>query len=86
MTAGEEPDEETFSAWTVVRAVFDVLTDRGLHPTLGASGDPGEAAAQLLRALGVTPSAESSAPITHDVRQQLADLRAAYMDEPGVSD
>lgn len=81
MASDEQPVEETFSAWTVVRAVFDMLTDQGLHPVLGGSGDPGEAAEQLLRSLGVTPSAQCSAPITHDVRQELADLRAAFLDE-----
>jgi uncharacterized protein (DUF362 family) len=81
MTREDEPPEETYSAWTVVHAVFDMLTDQGLHPVLGGDRDPGESAADLLRALGITPSAQCSAPITHDVRQELADLREAFMGE-----
>lgn len=81
MTSPDEPPEETYSAWTVVHAVFDMLTEQGLHPTLGGARDPGESAEDLLRALGITPSAQSSAPITHDVRQELAELREAFMNE-----
>ncbi len=41
-------DDETYNPWTIVNAVFHQLADAGLHPVLGTTGDPGEAAAALL--------------------------------------
>jgi hypothetical protein len=72
----DEP-AETFNPWSVVNLVFGHLAAQGLHPTLGEAGDPGPPAAQLLRALGIEPAAEGSRQLAQDVRQQLADLRAA---------
>ena len=48
-------DNESYNPWTVVNLVFNHLVEQGYHPVLGESGHPGEPAAQLLRALGVTP-------------------------------
>ncbi len=70
------PDEpETFNPWTVVNVVFRHLVDAGLHPVLGETGDPGPPAAQLLRALGITPAAEGDRQQLQRVRAQLAELR-----------
>lgn len=70
------PDEaETFNPWTVVNVVFRHLVDAGLHPVLGETGDPGTPAAQLLRALGITPAAEGDRRHVLRVREQLAELR-----------
>lgn len=78
----DEATEETYSQWTVVRLVFDHLAEQGLHPMFAAeAGDPGEHAAELLRALGITPSAQGDARVARNVRDELADLRRAYMDE-----
>lgn len=74
-------DAETYSPWTVVNLVFTHLADNGLHPVLGEAGDPGAPAADLLRALGITPSREGDSRMSSDVRRQLADLRAAVMDD-----
>lgn len=78
----DEPSEETYNPWTVVHLVFGHLAEQGLHPTLGDSGDPGEPAAALLRALGIAPTAQGDSRIAEDVRQELADLRATLLDEP----
>jgi hypothetical protein len=78
---GEEQAQESYSPWTIVSLVFDHLAEIGLHPTLGDSGDPGRPASDLLRALGITPTAQGDARITEGVRQELADLRAAVMDD-----
>ena len=81
MFADETP-EETYSQWTVVRLVFDHLAEQGLHPVLGESGDPAEPAAELLRALGITPTVRGDSRVAQHVRDELAELRAAVMDEP----
>ena len=52
---------ETYNPWTIVNVVFDHLVEHGFHPTLGAGGHPGEPAAALLRALGVSPTVEGDA-------------------------
>nr|WP_034276468.1 hypothetical protein [Haloechinothrix halophila] len=65
----------------MVNVVFGHLVEQGLHPTFGDNGDPGEHAAKLLHALGVTPTAEGDARIQHDVHEELAQLRAVLMDE-----
>lgn len=77
----EETPEETYSHWTVVRLVFDHLAAEGLHPALGAGGDPGEAAAALLRTLGIEPTAHGDSRVAQGVRAELAELRSALMDE-----
>ena len=48
-------DNEYYNPWTIVNLVFGHLVEQGYHPVLGDSGHPGEPAAQLLRALGITP-------------------------------
>jgi hypothetical protein len=78
------PDEqpvETYNPWSVVNLVFHHLADQGLHPVLGGTGDPGPPATQLLRTLGIEPVPEGNRQVSHDVRQQLADLRAAVFGE-----
>ena len=84
-------DAETFNPWSIVNQVFHHLVANGLHPTLGAGGDPGAPAAELLRALGIEPAAEGDRQVSLNVRRQLADLRSAVfhggiagpLDEPG---
>jgi hypothetical protein len=68
--------------------VFHHLAGQGLHPMLGETGDPGEPAAQLLRALGIEPAAEGNRKVSQNVRQHLAEIRAAMLgeaDAPGES-
>jgi hypothetical protein len=71
-----QPATETYSPWTVVNLVFGHLAEEGLHPTLGSGGNPGEHAAQLLRALGITPAHEGDSRIGAATREKLAELRA----------
>lgn len=73
------PDEETYNPWTVVNLVFSHLAEQGLHPILGSAGDPGEPAAALLRALGITPALEGDARTSAAVRDELAELRATVL-------
>ncbi|MGH3432736.1 MAG: hypothetical protein ACRDQB_07865 [Thermocrispum sp.] len=77
-----EHPEETYNPWTVVNLVFGHLAEKGLHPVLGESGDPGEPAAALLRALGITPAAEGDARRSRAVQDELAALRATVFDDP----
>jgi hypothetical protein len=85
MTAELEP-EQTYNPWTIVNVVFHHLVDQGFHPVLGSAGHPGEPAAALLRAMGITPTVEGDARTSQDIRNQLADLRATMLpqqpDEP----
>lgn len=77
-----EPAEvETYNPWTVVNLVFHQLAREGLHPVLGAAGDPGEPAAALLRALGIEPAAEGNRQVVRDIREHLATLREAVLGE-----
>ena len=72
------PREETYNPWSIVNLVFRHLADEGLHPVLGESGDPGKPAAELLKALGITPAAEGNRQVTARVGDELARLRAAF--------
>ena len=75
------PPGETFNPWTVVNLVFHHLADEGLHPVLGESGDPGPPAAELLRALGIQPSAEGNHRNSQEIQDQLAELRNIFFGE-----
>ena len=75
---GESSREETFNPWSIVNLVFNHLAEEGLHPVLGDAGDPGRPAADLLRALGIRPAAEGNRQASDQVKQQLAELRAAF--------
>jgi hypothetical protein len=77
----DEPSIETYNPWTIVNLVFHHLVEHGLHPTLGDAGHPGDPAAALLRALGVTPTVEGDARVTAGNREKLAELRASMLDE-----
>jgi hypothetical protein len=74
--------DETYNHWTIVNLVFHHLAAQGLHPVLGGAGNPGEAAADLLRALGIEPVPEGNRRVADDVKQRLADLRAAVFESP----
>ena len=76
------PADETYSPWTIVNAVFHQLADAGLHPVLGGAGDPGEAAAALLVALGIRPSTPGDSPRLQDNEPELAALRKAVFGDP----
>ena len=76
---------ETYNPWSIVNLVFGHLADAGLHPVLGETGDPGAPAAELLRALGITPTAEGDARVAENAKDRLAELRAAYERSHGVS-
>jgi hypothetical protein len=82
VTASDGTQPETYSPWTIVNVVFAHLVDEGLHPILGDSGHPGEPAADLLRALGITPTIEGDARTSQEIRQHLAELRAAVLEDP----
>ena len=77
MSRPDEDQPETFNPWSIVNLVYHHLAAQGLHPVLGDRGDPGRPAADLLRALGIEPAAEGNRQISHDVREQLAEIRAA---------
>jgi hypothetical protein len=80
----DRPDdlpEETYNPWSVVNLVFHHLAAQGLHPVLGEAGDPGGPAAALLRALGIEPAAEGNRQVSRDVKDQLAQIRAAVFGE-----
>lgn len=73
-----DEQDETYNPWSIVNLVFDHLAGAGLHPILGAAGDPGQPAAALLQALGIQPAPEGNRQISLDTRQHLAELRAAF--------
>jgi hypothetical protein len=68
---------ETFNPWSVVNVVFEHLAEKGLHPVLGETGDPGRPAADLLRALGIQPAAEGNRKDSQHIQDHLAELRDA---------
>jgi hypothetical protein len=72
---------EMYNPWSVVNLVFNHLAEEGLHPVLGATGDPSVPAAQLLRAFGIEPGQDSDGPAATLARDELARLRATMMDE-----
>jgi hypothetical protein len=82
MDAGDEtahsPNQETYNPWSIVNLVFHHLAEQGLHPVLGEAGDPGRPAADLLRALGVTPAKEGSRQASEQTKRDLAAIRDAF--------
>ena len=77
-TSPPAPDQETFNPWSIVNLVFHHLASQGLHPILGEAGDPGAPAADLLRALGIRPTAEGNRMESEQRKQRLAEIRAAF--------
>jgi hypothetical protein len=80
-SSGSGSGVESYNPWSVVNLVFHHLAAQGLHPVLGSAGYPGAPAAELLRCLGIQPAAEGNRQVVDGVRQQLADIRAAMLDE-----
>jgi hypothetical protein len=74
----EHAQEDAYNPWSIVNLVFRHLADEGLRPVLGESGDPGKPAADLLRALGITPAFESRPHVVTGVSDELARLREAF--------
>ena len=73
-----EGQEETYNPWSIVNLVFRHLAGEGLHPVLGETGDPGEPAAALLRALGIMPANEGSRQASAQTKEELSRLREAF--------
>jgi hypothetical protein len=74
-------EAETYNPWSVVNLVFTHLADEGLHPVLGGSGDPGAAASDLLRALGIEPSAEGNREVVREIRAHLEQIRTVMFEQ-----
>jgi len=81
VAAAAAEEAETYNPWSIVNLVFHHLAERGLHPVLGGSGDPGPPAAELLLALGIEPAAEGNRQVMRDVREHLATIRTAVLGE-----
>ncbi len=75
---GESIHPETFNPWSIVNLVFHHLAAEGLHPVLGEAGDPGAPAAELLRALGITPAAEGNRQASEHTKRDLERIRAVF--------
>jgi hypothetical protein len=81
MSAAHDPEAESYNPWSVVNLVFTHLTDQGLHPVLGETGDPGPPARALLAALGIEPAPEGNREVMRGVRAHLAEIRAAMFED-----
>ena len=79
-------EAESYNPWSVVNLVFNHLTDQGLHPVLGESGDPGPPARALLEALGIEPAPEGNREVMRDVRAHLAEIREAMFESDEAAD
>lgn len=77
---------ESYNPWSVVNLVFTHLTDQGLHPVLGESGDPGPPAHALLLALGIEPRAEGNREVMRGVRAHLEEIRTAVFETSDPDD
>ncbi len=69
---------ESYNPWSVVNLVFHHLAEQGLHPRLGEPGNPGAAATDLLRALGIEPQAEGDHRVRQGIHARLSELREAF--------
>jgi hypothetical protein len=77
-SSSSSDNPETYNPWSIVNLVFHHLAAEGLHPVLGEAGDPGGPAADLLRALGITPAKEGSRQASEQTKHDLAAIRAAF--------
>jgi hypothetical protein len=74
-------EPETYNPWSIVNLVFTHLSDQGLHPVLGESGDPGPPARALLEALGIQPAAEGNREVMREVRAHLDQIRSVMFED-----
>ncbi len=81
MGAVDDFEVESYNPWSVVNLVFTHLTEQGLHPILGESGDPGPPARALLEALGIEPAAEGNREVMRGVRAHLEEIRGAVFED-----
>ncbi len=81
MGAADDLEAESYNPWSVVNLVFIHLSEQGLHPTLGESGDPGPPARQLLEALGIEPAPEGNREVMRGVRAHLEEIRGAVFED-----
>ena len=81
MGAADDSEVESYNPWSVVNLVFTHLTEQGLHPVLGESGDPGPPARALLVALGIEPAPEGNREVMRGVRAHLAEIREAVFED-----
>jgi hypothetical protein len=81
VSPADDPETESYNPWSVVNLVFTHLSEQGLHPVLGESGDPGPPARALLLALGIEPAAEGNREVMRGVREHLAEIRRAMFDD-----
>jgi hypothetical protein len=81
MGAANDLEVESYNPWSVVNLVFTHLTEQGLHPILGESGDPGPPARALLAALGIEPAPEGNREVMRGVRAHLAEIREAVFED-----
>lgn len=80
MNPADGQEAESYNPWSVVNLVFSHLSEQGLHPVLGESGDPGPPARDLLTALGIEPAPEGNREVMRDVHAHLAEIRAVFDD------
>ena len=80
MGAVNDLEVESYNPWSVVNLVFTHLSEQGLHPTLGESGDPGPPARELLAALGIEPAPEGNREVMRGVRAHLQEIREAVFE------
>ena len=81
MGAADDLEVESYNPWSVVNLVFNHLTEQGLHPILGESGDPGPPARDLLIALGIEPALEGNREVMRGVRAHLEEIREAVFED-----
>ncbi len=81
MSAADNQEAESYNPWSVVNLVFTHLSDQGLHPILGESGDPGPPARPCCWRWGSSPPPRATGRSMRDVRAHLAEIRAVMFED-----